>query len=114
MRKPKRIEQRPAIFQVPAHYVCQSGLRNALPDWLEVALDREAAVQMATDAFGLSEIEQDRLALLGHVYLDVLRDGADYVELYRCECQHIEWHYAAQERRIAHRDMESHVTITVV
>ena len=98
----------------PEHWVLQSGLRDAVPDVTEVTLSQSEAVDLAGKLFGLSEVEQERLELFGFVYQSILSDGADYVELYHCECEHIDWHYKAMERRVARQDSASRITVSVV
>ena len=96
------------------HWVLQSGLRDALPDVTEVTLSQSEAVDLAGKMFGLSDLEKVRLELFGYVYQNILEDGADYVELYHCECEHIDWHYKAVERRSAHQDSASRITVSTV
>jgi len=100
--------------QIPEHWVIQSGLRDAVPDVVEVAVTKQEAVDLAGRLFDLSEIQQTRLELFGYVYQSVLTDGADYVELYQCRCEHIDWHYKSVERRHARQDTASRITISVV
>jgi hypothetical protein len=96
------------------HYVVQAGLRNAPPDDVEVRWSLEDAIAVATSWYGLSELEQSRLALFGYSYLDILDSGADYVEVYACQCASPHWHYATVERREEARDFASHITVSVV
>ena len=101
-------------YTPPEHWVLQSGLRDALPDVTEVALSQTEAVDLAGKLFDLSEVEQERLELFGYVYQSILSDGADYVELYHSECEHLDWHYKAVERRAAHQDSASRITVSVI
>ena len=96
------------------HYVIQSGLRDAVPDVVEVALSQAEAVDLAGKMFNLSEIQKTRLDLFGYVYQNILTDGADYVELYQCRCEHIDWHYKAMERRPARQDSASRIIVSVI
>jgi len=101
-------------YTPPDHWVLQSGLRDALPDVTEVALSQTEAVDLAGKLFGLSDLEKVRLELFGYVYQNILADGADYVELYQCRCEHIDWHYRSIERRHATRDSESRIRVSVI
>jgi len=96
------------------HWVLQSGLRDAVPDVVEVALTQSEAVEMAGRLFGLSDLQKARLDLFGYVYQSILEDGADYVELYACNCKHIDWHYKSVERRFARQESESRIRVSLV
>jgi len=100
--------------QVPEHWIVQSGLRDAVPDVVEVALTQSEAVEMAGRLFGLSDLQKARLDLFGYVYQSILKDGADYVELYLCRCGHIDWHYMSVERRSARQESESRIRVSII
>jgi len=100
--------------KIPEHWVIQSGLRDAVPDVVEVAVTKPEAIRLAGRLFDLSEVQQTRLDLFGYVYQSVLKDGADYVELYPCHCNHIDWHYKSVERRQARQESASKITVSVL
>ena len=101
-------------YTPPDHWVLQSGLRDALPDVTEVTLSKPEAVDLAGKLFGLSDPEKFQLTRSGYVYQNILTDGADYVELYQCRCEHIDWHYKAMERRPARQDSASRIIVSVI
>ena len=96
------------------HWVIQSGLRNAAPDVVEVATSQQEAVALAGRLFDLSELEQMRLDLFRYVYQDILTDGADYVELYDCNCASPYLHYRQVERRRIPEDWAPIITVSIV
>lgn len=86
---------------MPKHYVVQGGMFDTLPDETEVFVDRSAAVDAAARLFELNDLEKTRLELgMNFVYLDVVKHGADYVEIYTCECSDVTIHYQTAERRV--------------
>jgi len=101
-------------YTPPDHWVLQSGLRDALPDVTEVTLSKPEAVDLAGKLFGLSDPEKFQLTRSGYVYQNILTDGADYVEMYPCRCEHIDWHYKAVERRHARQDSASRIIVSVI
>ena len=83
-----------------AHWVLISGFSDAPPDDVFVARTQKQAISKATEWADLSKVEQDRLALLGHVYLNITAVGSDYIELYECRCNSPHWHYMPADRRV--------------
>ena len=96
------------------HYVLETGLFHAPPEEVRVLSSQEDALELAEEWYDLSTEMLRRLEAIQHVYLDVIKDGADYVEFYACNCQHPLWHTGSVERRQFSHDSASRITVTAV
>ena len=82
------------------HYVVQSGLRDMPAEERRVFTSREFGVQWASERWDLNPNQERALRDNGYVYLDLLLDGADYVECWQCTCPQESTHYMPEERRV--------------
>jgi hypothetical protein len=70
------------------------------PSEVEVCADQWHAVKAAGMLFDLTKPQQDVLELTNFAYLDLLSQGADYVEMYECRCHNAAIHYRSVSRKV--------------